>query len=90
MNYGRDDQGISRRERLAPAPGAETQKDWRGANDAKTEKLRRDSLQRSARAQGLELRHSEYGYALIDAARRPLEGRNDMSLNEVESTLAKL
>jgi len=90
MNYGRDDHGITRRERLAPAPGAETQKDWQGANEAKTEKLRRHSLERDARAQGLELRHSSYGYALIDAGRRPLEGRNDMSLSEIESTLAKL
>ena len=89
MNYGRNDHGITRRERLAPAPGAETAKDWRGANDAKAEKLKRHSLQRDARAQGLQLRHSSYGYALIDATRKPLEGRNDMSLNEVEKTLAR-
>jgi hypothetical protein len=90
MNYGRDDHGITRRERLAPAPGAETQKDWQGANEAKTEKLKQHSLQRDARARGLELRHSSYGYALIDAARKPLDGRNDMSLKEIESTLAQL
>ena len=81
--------GIPRRQqRLLPARGAETVEDWRGANDAKTEKLRRRSLQRRAHTQGLELRHSESGYSLVDAARHPVEGRLDLSLDEVESRLA--
>lgn len=74
--------------KIGPAPGAETVDDWRGANDAKAEKLRRHSLQRRAHAQGLQLRHSAYGYALIDAARQPVDDRHDMSLDEVESKLA--
>jgi hypothetical protein len=76
------------RQRLVPAPGAETSKDWLGANDAKFEKLREHALQRRAHAEGLELRHSAYGYALIDAARDPIENRRDMNLDEVESRLA--
>ena len=81
--------GIPRRQRLiGPAPGAEKPADWRGANDAKAEKLRRHSLGRRAHAEGLELRHSEYGYALINTARHPIENRHDMSLDEVESRLA--
>lgn len=82
--------GIPRRQqRLVAAHGAEKAGDWIGANDAKTEKLRRQTLRRRARAQGLELRNSEYGYALIDAARHPVEDRHDLSLDEVESRLAR-
>jgi hypothetical protein len=89
MSLGRGDQGIPRgQRRLAPAHGAETEKDWLGANDAKAEKLRRHALLRRAHAQGLELRHSEYGYALIDAARHPIDDRHDLSLDEIESKLA--
>jgi hypothetical protein len=62
--------------------------DWRGANEAKTDKLRRNNLQRRARARGLELRHSAYGYALIDSARTRIDGRNDLTLDEVETRLA--
>jgi hypothetical protein len=81
--------GIPRRQqRLATAPNAETQADWRGANGAKTEKLRRRALGRLAHSQGLELRHSAYGYALIDSARQPIEDRHDLNLDEVESRLA--
>jgi hypothetical protein len=81
--------GVPRRQgRFAPAPGAETPEDWRGANDAKAEKLRRHALQRRAHAEGLQLRHSSYGYALIDATRHPIENRHDLSLDEVESKLA--
>jgi hypothetical protein len=60
----------------------------RGANQAKADKLRGNELARRARARGLELRRSAYGYALIDGARRQIEGRNDMTLDEVESRLA--
>jgi len=60
---------------------------WPGANEAKAETLRVRSLQRRAGVRGLELRHSDYGYALIDAARKPVDGRNDLSLSELESLL---
>jgi hypothetical protein len=81
--------GVPRRQqRLVAAPGAEKARDWIGANDNKSEKLRRQTLRRRARAQGLELRNSAYGYALIDAARHPIEDRHDLSLDEVESRLA--
>jgi hypothetical protein len=82
--------GVPRRRRqvVAPPGGASREENWRGANDAKTEKLRRNSLQRLARAHGLELRHSEYGYALIDTTRKQVDGRNDLSLDEVDSHLA--
>ena len=53
-----------------------------------TRKLRRGNLQRRARRCGLELRHSTYGYSLIDASRTRVEGRNDLTLDEVESILA--
>jgi hypothetical protein len=39
--------------------------------------------------QGFELRHSSYGYALIDSARRRLEDRSDLTLDEVESRLER-
>jgi len=69
--------------RISPAPE-------RGpdANEAKKEKLRRNNLQRRARARGLELRHSAHGYSLIDAARNRVEDRNDLTLDEVELRLA--
>jgi hypothetical protein len=79
-----------RRERLSVPPGeASRDESWAGANEAKYEKLRRNKLQRRARAQDLELRHSAYGYALLDAARKPVDDRSDMTLEEVESCLAR-
>jgi hypothetical protein len=62
---------------------------WPGANEAKQQKLQRNNLQRLAREQGLELRHSAYGYALLDRARKRIDDRNDMTLEEVESCLAR-
>ena len=53
------------------------------------EKLRRNSLQRRARSRGLQLRHSAYGYALIDTARKPINDRNNMTLDETDSWLAR-
>ncbi|HJQ50812.1 MAG TPA: hypothetical protein VJ838_09895 [Gaiellaceae bacterium] len=47
------------------------------------------SLKRRAGAQGLELRHSTYGYALFDSGRKLVEDRNDMSLREIESCLKR-
>lgn len=88
-SVGRYDGGIPRgHQRLVVPPGAQSiEEDWRGANEAKTEKLQRSSLQRRARARGLQLRHSAYGYTLIDTAHEPVGDRNDMSLDEVESWL---
>jgi hypothetical protein len=59
----------------------------REANEAMAHKLRRNGLRRRAAARGLELRHSAYGYSLIDAARNRVNGRNDMTLDEVETYL---
>jgi hypothetical protein len=57
------------------------------ANREKTQTLQRTTLRRRARAHGLELRHSAYGYALIDANRAHLDGRNDLALDEVAARL---
>lgn len=86
---GRHDGGLPRgHQRLVTPPGSRSSEgDWTGANEAKLEKLSRSSLQRRARARGLELRHSDYGYALIDGTRQRVDDRNNMSLNEVESWL---
>jgi len=72
-----------------PPGAASRDESWPGANDAKHEKLRRNNLQRRARAQGFELRQSDAGYALLDAARKRIDDRNDMTLKEVESCLAR-
>jgi hypothetical protein len=87
----RDDGGVPRlHQRLVVPPGSpSTEEDYRGANEAKAEKLRRKNLQRRASAAGLELRHSAYGYALIDSARRRVQDRGDMSLDDVESWLQR-
>jgi hypothetical protein len=55
------------------------------ANEARTDKLRRNSLSRRARALKLELRHSAHGYSLIDLSRNRVGGRNDLTLDDVES-----
>lgn len=85
----RSDDGVPRgQERLVASPGERSAAEsWRGANEAKREKLQRSRLQRRARARGLELRRSAYGYALIDAERRRVDDRNDLSLDEIESWL---
>lgn len=57
------------------------------ANREMADTLQRNSLRRRARAQGLELRHSAYGYSLVDAGRARVEGRNDFTLDEVEARL---
>jgi hypothetical protein len=72
-----------------PTGEASRVESWRGANEAKQERLRRNHLQRRARTRGLELRHSAYGYALLDEARGRIDDRNDMTLEEVESCLAR-
>jgi hypothetical protein len=72
-----------------PPGEAPRDENWPGANDAKKETLRRNKLQRRARAQGLELRHSDNGYALLDSARKRIDDRGDMTLAEVESCLKR-
>lgn len=72
----------------APPGGSSREEIWLGANEAKAEKLGVRSLKRSAAAQGLQLRHSDYGYALIDSARKPVNG-NEMTLAEVASWLGR-
>jgi hypothetical protein len=86
-----DDDGVPRsRVTLSVPPGGlRKEENWTGANDAKVEKLRSNSLKRQARARGLELRHSDSGYALIGADRRHVEQRTDLSLSEVESWLKR-
>lgn len=74
--------------RLVELPGSTMPEEtWPGANQAKDEKLRLRSLQRRAREGGYELRHSDYGYALVDSARKSVDGRHDMSLREIASFL---
>jgi hypothetical protein len=67
----------------APVGGASGEEHWLGANDEKAEKLRLRSLKRQAGSQGLQLRHSAYGYSLIDSARKPVNDRTNMSLDQV-------
>jgi hypothetical protein len=87
----REDSGVPRTYlRLVVPPGrASNEEDWRGANEAKLEKLRGNELKRRAGARGLELRHSAYGYALIDSARKRIDERSDMTLDEIESWLER-
>jgi hypothetical protein len=66
---------------------AADQFDAAAANTEMAHKLQRNVLRRKARAHGLELRHSAYGYSLIDAARKRVDGRNDLTLKEVERHL---
>jgi hypothetical protein len=72
-----------------PVGGASREESWPGANEAKAEKLGVRSLKRLAGAQGLQLRHSDYGYALIDSTHRSVNG-NDMTLAEVKSWLGRI
>jgi hypothetical protein len=57
--------------------------DAAAANREMAHKLQRNALRRRARTHGLELRESAYGYSLIDVARKRVEGRNDLTLQEV-------
>jgi len=86
-----DEGGIPRIRRgvAAPPGGRRADEDFRGANEAKAEKLRRKDLQRRASTRGLELRHSDSGYALIDSARQRIDDRADMTLDEIESCLER-
>lgn len=84
----RNEGGVPRsRAVLTPPPGGASRGEtWSGANEAKAEKLGVRNLKRQAGAQGLELRHSDSGYALIDSTRKPVNG-NAMTLAEVSSWL---
>jgi hypothetical protein len=79
----------ARRAVIVPLGGASREESWPGANEAKAEKLGVRSLKRQAAVQGLQLRHSDSGYALIDSARKPVNDRNNMTLAEVESWLGR-
>lgn len=86
----RGQSGVSRARR-EPAPGygsGAAEESWPGANEAKAEKLLLRSLKREAGVRGLEIRHSDYGYALIGAtARRASKERSNLTLDEVKSRL---
>jgi hypothetical protein len=57
------------------------------ANVEMANKLRGNALRRRARAKGFELRHSDYGFSLIDANRKRVDARNDLTLDEVAKVL---
>jgi hypothetical protein len=59
------------------------------ANKEMSDKLRHNALRRRARASGLELRRSDYGYSLIDSDRARVGDRNDLTLDEVAAHLEK-
>jgi hypothetical protein len=82
----RDEGGIPRSRVAMGAPRGEAwaEEDRRGANTAKLEKLRGRSLRRRAGGRGLELRHSAYGYALIENGGKPVDDRSNMTLDEIE------
>jgi hypothetical protein len=87
----RNEDGVPRTRTVLtpPAGGTSREERWSGANEAKAEKLNLRRLKRQAGAQGLELRHSDSGYSLIDSARKQVEDRNDMTLKQVESWLKR-
>jgi hypothetical protein len=76
-----------KRKRGAPIARAEETFDAAAANNEMADKLRRNGLRRRARAKGLELRHSDYGYSLIASRGERVDGRNDLTLNDVEKLL---
>jgi len=57
------------------------------ANEERANKLQHNALRRRARAQGYELRRSDYGYSLIDGERNRVGDRNDLTLAEVAAHL---
>jgi hypothetical protein len=91
MSSDRSHEGIPRgRSRsLSTRKTALSDNEVREANEARNDKLRRNSLSRRARALKLELRHSAHGYSLIDASRDRVGGRNDLTLDDVESFLRR-
>ena len=87
----RSDGGIPHTRRaLSLPPGAASREEtWPGANEQKDEKLLVRSLKRQAGAQGLQLRHSDHGYALVDTAHKRVQDRSDLTLREVKSWLGR-
>jgi hypothetical protein len=75
----RDRSGIIPRDRETFDPAA--------ANAQMVETLRLTGLRRRARAGGLVLRHSDYGYSLINRAGDRVGGRSDLTLDNVEAHL---
>lgn len=74
--------------RVGKLPGsAPVEENLAGANQARDEKLLVRRLERRARGGGYQLRHSDHGYSLIDAAHKPVDGRRDLSLKEFASLL---
>jgi hypothetical protein len=72
--------------KVGPLPaGARPAETWVGANQAKDETLRLRSVRRRAGRDGIEIRHSDYGYTVIGTDRKSVNGRNDMSLKEIEA-----
>ncbi len=78
--------GVARKVVALPPGRVET---WAGANEAKDEKLRERRLKRRADSGGFQLRHSDHGWALIDRHRKPVGGRNDHSLEELENLVTE-
>jgi len=91
MSFERSDGGIPRgpSRPLSARTTAPGEGDGAQASAARAEKLRRNSLARRARTLRLDLRHSAYGYSLIDASRNRVGGRNDMTLDDVASFLSQ-
>jgi len=78
---------MNRKPRVAPAARTAETFDVGAANTERADKLRRNGLRRRARASGLELRHSDYGYSLISPDGKRVDGRNNLTLREVEARL---
>jgi hypothetical protein len=57
-------------------------------NVERTTKLRRNSLDRFARRQGLQLRHSDHGYSLIHPL-NDVDGLRHVTLDEVAQYLER-
>jgi hypothetical protein len=61
--------------------------DGQRANEERVAKLRSNSLRRLARKSNLQLRHSDSGYSLVDSTSGHVDGRRDLTLDEVEGYL---
>ena len=86
----RSDGGMPRIRRGAFSGGVSREERWPGANEEKAAKLLVRSLKRQAGAQGLQLRHSDHGYALVDTDHKRVQDRSDLTLDEVESWLERV
>jgi hypothetical protein len=84
----RSDGGVPHRVGAVPG-GRRAEETWVGANEASDETLRLRKARQQAGADGMEIRHSDYGYALIGSDRKFVDGRNDMKLKEIEAWLKR-